>query len=218
LWAVSRFCNSDFHIKMYLWAVSRFCNSDFHIKIYLWAGIIKDKQKSAAGLFQTVLVLKLLRAHQRWENRACRCFTTGNNTGLLCIFIRGKHGAYNREMIWYDMIWYDIFNYNWVATRWQKYSIHLHTNNIQNDTKQTIHKTTQKLGRVRTVPRLCGFYTGICLTTEEKARKNLSQGSHERKWGTILRNVVITADYGVCIKRTFTTFLLSILTHIWVMV
>jgi hypothetical protein len=38
--------------------------------------------------------------------------------------------------------------------------------------------TTQKLGRVRTVPRLCGFYPGICLTTEEKARKNLSQGSH----------------------------------------
>ena len=28
----------------------------------------------------------------------------------------------------------------------------------------------------RAVPRLCEFYTGICLTTEEKARKNLSQG------------------------------------------
>jgi len=27
------------------------------------------------------------------------------------------------------------------------------------------------------VPRLCGFYPGICLTTEEEARKNLSQGS-----------------------------------------
>jgi len=30
---------------------------------------------------------------------------------------------------------------------------------------------------VRAVPSLCGFYPGICLTTEEKARKNLSQGS-----------------------------------------
>ena len=30
-------------------------------------------------------------------------------------------------------------------------------------------------GRGRAVPRLCGFYPGICLTTEEKARKNLSQ-------------------------------------------
>jgi hypothetical protein len=26
------------------------------------------------------------------------------------------------------------------------------------------------------VSRLCEFYPGICLTTEEKARKNLSQG------------------------------------------
>jgi len=26
------------------------------------------------------------------------------------------------------------------------------------------------------VPRLCEFYPGICLTTEEKSRKNLSQG------------------------------------------
>ena len=28
------------------------------------------------------------------------------------------------------------------------------------------------------MPCLCGFYPGICLTTEEKARKNLSQSSH----------------------------------------
>jgi hypothetical protein len=28
---------------------------------------------------------------------------------------------------------------------------------------------------VRAVPRLCGFYPGICLTTEEKSRKNLNQ-------------------------------------------
>ena len=27
------------------------------------------------------------------------------------------------------------------------------------------------------MPRLCEFYPGICLTTEEKARKTLSQGS-----------------------------------------
>jgi hypothetical protein len=36
-------------------------------------------------------------------------------------------------------------NFNWVATRWQLYSTHLHTNNTQNNTKQTIHRTTQKL-------------------------------------------------------------------------
>jgi hypothetical protein len=30
---------------------------------------------------------------------------------------------------------------------------------------------------VLAVPHLCGFNPGICLTTEEKARKTLSQGS-----------------------------------------
>jgi len=49
---------------------------------------------------------------------------------------------------------------------------------------QTIHRTTQNkqyieqnkdFGRVLTVPRLGELYPGICLTTEEKARKNLSQ-------------------------------------------
>jgi hypothetical protein len=32
---------------------------------------------------------------------------------------------------------------------------------------------------VRAVPRLCELYPGICLTTEEKARKNLSYGSRK---------------------------------------
>jgi hypothetical protein len=57
-------------------------------------------------------------------------------------------------------------------------TVHIHT--------QTIHRTIQNkeyieqyknFGRVRTVPLLGEFYSGICLTTEEKARKNLSQGS-----------------------------------------
>jgi hypothetical protein len=93
-------------------------------------------------------------------------------------------------MIWYDIydMIYDIFNCKWVATRWQLYNTHLHTNNTQNDTKQYIeqhkiwaqHKIWEqykKFGRVRAVPRLGELYPGICLTTEEKARKNLSQGS-----------------------------------------
>jgi len=45
-------------------------------------------------------------------------------------------------------------NCNWVVTRWQSYSTHLHTNSTQNDTKQTIHRTTQQFGRVRAVLRL----------------------------------------------------------------
>ena len=40
---------------------------------------------------------------------------------------------------------YDTFvNCNWVATRWQLFSTHIHKNNTGNVTKQTIHRTTQK--------------------------------------------------------------------------
>jgi hypothetical protein len=42
---------------------------------------------------------------------------------------------------------------------------------------QTIHRTTQKFGRVQVVPLLGELYPGICLTTEEEAQKNLNQGS-----------------------------------------
>jgi hypothetical protein len=53
-------------------------------------------------------------------------------------------------------------------------AVHIYTQTIHSTT-QTIHSTTQKNGRVRAVPRLCGFYPDVCLTTAEKARKNLSQ-------------------------------------------
>ena len=58
----------------------------------------------------------------------------------------------------------------------------------------TIHRTTQEkqyieqhnnFGRVQAVSRHCGFYPGICLTTEEKARINLSQGSRRVPAGTM---------------------------------
>jgi hypothetical protein len=65
----------------------------------------------------------------------------------------------------------------WVDTRWQQYSTHLHTNSTQN--------STINLGRVLAVPRLCELYSGICLTSEEKARKNLSQGSRRVPVGTM---------------------------------
>jgi hypothetical protein len=59
---------------------------------------------------------------------------------------------------------------------------------------QTIHRTTQNkqyikqhkhFERVQAVPRLCGLYPGICLTTEEKARRKLSQGSRKVPAGTM---------------------------------
>jgi hypothetical protein len=40
---------------------------------------------------------------------------------------------------------------------------------------QTIHIIQRKENwEVRAVPRLCELYPGICITTEEKARQNLS--------------------------------------------
>ena len=35
------------------------------------------------------------------------------------------------------------------------------------------------------MPHLCELYPGICLTTEEKAQKNLSQGSQRVPDGTM---------------------------------
>jgi abortive infection bacteriophage resistance protein len=56
------------------------------------------------------------------------------------------------------------------------------TNNTKNTkiyrTTQKIDRATKPLRRVRAVPRICGHHPSICLTTEEKARENLSQGSH----------------------------------------
>jgi hypothetical protein len=59
---------------------------------------------------------------------------------------------------------------------------------------QTIHRTTQNkqyiqqhknFGRVRAVPRLCELNPGICLTNEEKKKKNLIQGSRRVPAGTM---------------------------------
>jgi len=87
---------------------------------------------------------------------------------------------YDDDMI-YDMIWYDTFvNCNWVVTRWQQYSTHLHTNNTQNDTKQTIHRTTQNkqyteqhnnLGECWPCPVLASYTLAFALQLREKHGK-----------------------------------------------
>jgi hypothetical protein len=57
-------------------------------------------------------------------------------------------------------------------------STHLHTNSTQNTTDGTHNNYKEKNWvvnwEVQAVPRLCELYPGICLTTEEKARKKLS--------------------------------------------
>jgi hypothetical protein len=78
-----------------------------------------------------------------------------------------------------------LLNCKWVVTQWQYYSTHLNTNSTQNDTKQKYIEQHKHFGRVRAVPRLCELYPGICLTTEEKARKTLGQGSRRVPAGTM---------------------------------
>jgi hypothetical protein len=68
-------------------------------------------------------------------------------------------------------------------------TVHIDTQTVHRTTQltQTVYtgRTTQQFGRVQAVPRLCGLCPGICLTTEEKARKNLSQGSRTVPSGTM---------------------------------
>ena len=80
--------------------------------------------------------------------------------------------------IWYDMIYLTVIG----LTLGGSSTIHIYTQTIHRTTQstQTIHRTIQL---VRTVPRLCEVYPGICLTTEEKARKILSQGSRKMPVG-----------------------------------
>jgi hypothetical protein len=46
---------------------------------------------------------------------------------------------------------------------------------------------------MRDVSRLCEFYPGICLTTEEKARKNLSQG--KKNLSQVKKNLKVQYSY-----------------------
>jgi hypothetical protein len=60
-------------------------------------------------------------------------------------------------------------------------STHLHTNSTRNKADGTYIAITKKKNwavnwEVRAVPRLCVLYPGVCLTTEEKTRENLSYG------------------------------------------
>jgi len=79
---------------------------------------------------------------------------------------------------------------------------------------QTTHRTTQNkqyieqnkhFGRVRALPRLCGLYPGICLTTEEKAPKNLSQGIRRLPAGTMKIHKHTMSYYNIQYDTTITS-------------
>jgi hypothetical protein len=71
-----------------------------------------------------------------------------------------------------------LLNCSWVATRWQQYSTHLHTNKTQNDTKQTVHILTpwcrvllEQLTNLQLVKKFPSFYgTRRFITTLTKVR------------------------------------------------
>jgi hypothetical protein len=69
---------------------------------------------------------------------------------------------------------FDMFvNCNWVATRWQQYSTHLHTHSTQNDTKQTIHRTTHTfLEECGPCPIFAGYTLVFALQLRKKHGKN----------------------------------------------
>jgi hypothetical protein len=69
---------------------------------------------------------------------------------------------------------YDIFvNCNWVATRWQQYCTHLHTNNTHNDKNKQYIEEYKNFGRVRVVPLLCGCPVYSNATLHSKLKKGL---------------------------------------------
>ena len=65
----------------------------------------------------------------------------------------------------YTKIWYDIFvNCNWIYTRWQCYSTHIHTNNTYNNTNN--NRTTQittNLEECRPCPVFVSFTLAFAL-------------------------------------------------------
>jgi len=72
---------------------------------------------------------------------------------------------------------------NWVDTRWQQYSTHLHTNNTQNN--------TISLGRVRAVPRLCVLYLEFALHLRKKHGKTSVKVAEEcqlARWKQNIQN------------------------------
>jgi len=124
--------------------------------------------------FQISVGLRVLLLSRRWRDKGPALWTS---KFITCSTCRTRWAAGLASFWWADglgivtwlskyqmhnfihqlcIYWYtDIFiNCNWVVTRWQQYSTHLQTNNTQNYTKQTVHRTTQQFGRVLAVPRL----------------------------------------------------------------
>jgi hypothetical protein len=76
-------------------------------------------------------------------------------------------------------------------------TVHIYTQTIHRTTQltQIMHPTTQLIGESAGSPRLWELYPGICLTNEEKAQRNLSQGRTEYTEQYRRVTIVKLADY-----------------------
>ena len=65
-------------------------------------------------------------------------------------------------------------------------STHLHTNNTQNDTKQTIHRTTQQLEECGPCPVLASYTLAFALQPKKKHGKtSVRVAASKNTWTTI---------------------------------
>jgi hypothetical protein len=84
--------------------------------------------------------LKYFHSKENWARYDQNC---------VLVFIRStRYSCQIFGKTWID-IWYMFVNCKWVATQWQLYNTLVHTNNTQNDTKPTIHSTTQNLRKIQ---------------------------------------------------------------------
>ena len=69
------------------------------------------------------------------------------------------------------MIWYDIYLLTAIGLSPGGSSTHLYTNNTYNDTKQTIHRTTQQLEECAPCPLLASYTLAFALQLRKKHGK-----------------------------------------------
>jgi hypothetical protein len=108
----------------------------------------------------------------------------------------------------------DIFvNCNWFVTRWQQYSTHLDTNNTQNNTKQIIHKITQKFWKG------AGVLARFTLEFALKLRKR--HGQQYKLYVTVYEGTYIPSNfqslrstYKRCFEKQNVRWLAAFLRHI----
>jgi hypothetical protein len=79
---------------------------------------------------------------------------------------------------------------------------------------QTVHIIQRKENlEVRAVPRLCQLHPGICLTTEEKARENLSYGSTILEQWTVTITMNTEQQFCPKINLNLVSWLLRLQSH-----